>query len=94
MNFLKVLEAEVAPPFPVLIRFVPTGDATINLDTLKVKYKFLDVTERVTGNMTVTPAGIEGHIDAVKAGKYKFKVSISDNQDRTGRATFTFRVTG
>jgi len=74
------------------MRFMPSDDATIALDTLKIKYGWFDLTEKVLQRMIVTASGIEGQIDAVKPGKYKLKFSISDDKQRTGRTTMTFRV--
>jgi hypothetical protein len=42
--------------------------------------------------MTVSPAGIVGHIDAVRPGNYKLKLSVSDDRQRTGRTTLSFHI--
>ncbi len=85
-------DSEVTRPFSVRLRFVPNEPATIALDTLKIKYGLLNVTNRVLKAMTVTAEGIEGTMDAGRPGKYKLKFSIEDNLQRTGRATFIFRI--
>jgi hypothetical protein len=82
----------VRTPFQVQMRFRPIDDATIDLDTLKIKYGWFDLTEEVLKRMIVSTSGIEGQIDAIKPGKYKLKFSISDDKQRTGRTTLTFHV--
>ena len=86
------LDESVKPPFDVSIRFEANDDANINIDTLKIKYGFFDLTDEVIARMKVSATGISGPIDAVKPGRYKLKVSISDDKKRTGRALLVFRV--
>ena len=74
------------------MRFVSNDGATIDVDTLKIKYGWFNLTEEVRKRMIVTASGIEGRIDAVKPGNYKLKFSINDDKQRTGRTTMTFRV--
>ena len=85
-------DSEVTTPFQVLLRFEPNDDATINLDTLKIKYGWFDLTEEVLKEMTVTTVGIEGNIETVKPGKYKLKVSIEDSMQRIGKGLLTFNI--
>jgi len=85
-------DTEVTTPFQVQMRFVTTDGAKVDLDTLKIKYRWFDLTDEVLKRMTVSVLGIKGQIDAVKPGKYKLKFSISDENKRTGRAMMTFHV--
>lgn len=89
---MPTLDESVKPPFDVSIRFLANDDANIVIDTLKIKYGFFDLTDEVIARMKVSAAGISGPIDAVKPGRYKLKVSISDDKKRTGRALLVFRV--
>jgi hypothetical protein len=89
---MPTLDESVKPPFDVSIRFEANDDASIILDTLKIKYGFFDLTDEVIARMKVSATGISGPIDAVKPGRYKLKVSISDDKKRTGRALLVFRV--
>jgi len=85
-------DSDVSTPFSVRVRFEPLDGATIDLDTLKIKYHIFDLTDEVLENMTVTGSGIVGEIDAIKPGRYKLKLSISDDRQRTGRATLRFHI--
>jgi hypothetical protein len=85
-------DSAVRPPFPVRINFEPQDDASIAMDTLTVKYGFFNVTDKVLEFMTVSPTGIVGHIDAVRPGNYKLKLSVSDDRQRTGRTTLSFHI--
>ncbi len=86
------LNTDVRVPFQVQMRFTTNDGATIDLNTLKIKYGWFDLTEEVLERMVASTSGLEGQIDAVKPGKYKLKFSISDDKQRTGRKTMTFRV--
>ncbi len=83
---------DVAMPVTVRVRFVPQEDAEIVLKTLKVKVGLLNLTRRVRKRMTVTAEGIEGDIDTTIRGTYTVKVSVADDQKRTGRSAFTINV--
>ena len=85
-------DIEVITPFSVQMRFVTSDGATIDVDTLKIKYGLFNLTKEVRKRMTVTTSGIEGLIDAVKPGKYKLTFSIKDDQQRTGKKAVIFRV--
>jgi hypothetical protein len=89
---MPTLDESVKPPFDVSIRFLANDDANIVIDTLKIKYGFFDLTDEVIARMKVSATGISGPIDAVKPGRYKLKVLISDDKKRTGRALLVFRV--
>jgi hypothetical protein len=82
----------VLTPFTLRIQFIPTDDAEIVIETLKVRYAMFDVTGDVLDLMEVSPAGVVGQIDAVRPGTYKFKVSVADNKKRVGKALLSFRV--
>ncbi len=88
----KPEDSEVLPPVPVDIRFFPPEGATIDVDTLRVKWGIIDVTSRVVENLEVAPYGVTGLIDAAKPGKYKFKVRVEDDQSRCGETRLEFRV--
>jgi hypothetical protein len=83
---------DVTMPVTVRVRFVPQENAEIVLKTLKVKVGLLNLTRRVRKRMRVTPEGIEGDIDASIHGTYTVKVSVADDQKRTGRSAFTINV--
>lgn len=85
---------EFEAPVDIHITFVPTEGAEIDLDTLTIKYGALgiNVTDRVTENAEVTPAGIRSEGAMLPAGKHKLTVYIGDNLGRLGKRRFTFRI--
>lgn len=86
------LGSAVTVPVPVSIRFVAEPDAQIVPDSLRVRYGPFDVTAKVRENLDVSKDGIDGQIEDAHAGKYKFRVAISDTQNRTSEADLKFRV--
>jgi len=84
--------ASVSPPVNVVVRFAPSEDSKIDLDSLKVKYGWFDITERVRDSMTVSPDGIAGQLQSMKFGKYKIRVSIGDTMQRTSNAELEFKI--
>ncbi len=86
------IEAGVAPPITVAVTFQPAEGATIDLDSLKVKYGWFDITQRVRDTMEVTRDGIAGQINGMRLGKYALRVSISDNLRRTSSTKIKFEV--
>lgn len=86
------LGAVVTAPVPVRIRFVAESDARIIPGSLRVRYGPFDVTEKVRKKLVVSQDGIDGRIAEAVPGKYRFRMSISDTQNRTGEADLIFRV--
>ena len=86
------LASEVAPPVDVLVRFQPSGDAAIDLDTLEIRYGWFDITERVLKTMKVSPDGISGQIRSMKNGQYTLKLSVRDTMQRRSDAKIVFRI--
>ena len=84
--------ADVTTPVEVAVRFESTEDATIDLDSLRIKYGLFDITQRVLEMMSVTDTGINGKIQSMRTGKYSLKISISDSMSRRNNATIKFTV--
>lgn len=84
--------ADVAPPVDIVVRFRAADDAQIDLQTLKVKYGWFDITERVMETMEVSPEGINGKIQSMRRGKYSLKLTIKDTQERKSDAKIVFEV--
>ena len=85
-------QTNVQMPVPVDIRFVPLGQSTVNLDTLRIRIGLIDVTKRVLESLKVSPDGITGTIDGAKPGNYKFKIKLYDSLNRCGKAILQFKV--
>ena len=84
--------ADVAPPVDVAIRFQASEDAAIDLETLKIRYGWFDITDRVLKAMDVSPDGIEGQIQSMKKGKYSLKISVRDTMRRKSDAKIVFQI--
>jgi hypothetical protein len=84
--------ANVSPPVDVVVKFAPSENSEIDLDSLKVKYGWFDITERVRESMTVSPDGIAGQLQSMRFGKYKIRVSIGDTMRRTSNAELEFKI--
>lgn len=86
--------ADVAAPVDVSVRFEAAGDAEIDIDTLRIRYGWFDITQRVRDSMEVSGEGISGKITSMRNGKHTLKVSISDSLQREGKASIVFHVVG
>jgi hypothetical protein len=84
--------ARVTTPFPVQLRFQAEDGTSIDLDSLKIKYKIFNLTKKVIERMSVTESGISGKLDDIGPGEYNLKLTISDNKNRTGKADLSFIV--
>jgi hypothetical protein len=84
--------AQVTTPFPVQLRFQAEDGTSIDLESLKIKYKVFNLTDKVIERMSVTESGISGRLDDIGPGEYNLKLTISDNKKRTGRADLSFTV--
>ena len=84
--------SDVAPPVDVAIRFRASDDAAIDLETLRIRYGWFDITERVLNAMEVSPEGIKGQIQSMKKGKYSLKISVRDTMRRKSDARIVFQI--
>ena len=84
------LGAKVVIPVDVRVRFIPEEGATINPDSLEVRYGMFDLTERLREMVKVTPEGIEGRVEKIPPGTYGLKVSVADDRGRRGRTVLKF----
>jgi hypothetical protein len=86
------VDVDVAPPVNISVRFEAADGATIDLNSLRVKYGWFDITKRVLESMQVSANGISGKIGSMRRGKYTLKVSISDTLERKSSAKIVFKV--
>lgn len=86
------LASEVAPPVDVAIRFQASDDAAIDLDTLKIRYGWFDITDRVLKAMEVSADGIQGQIRSMQKGGYSLKISVRDTMRRKSDAKIVFQI--
>lgn len=83
---------DVVAPVYVAVRFEAAQNASIDINSLKVRYGWFDITKRVLESMDVTGDGISGQIGSMRNGKYAISISISDTLKRTSSARIEFRV--
>lgn len=84
--------SDVAVPVDVAVRFEAAGDSEIDLGTLRIRYGWFDITDRVLESMEVSPTGITGKIRGMRRGKYSLKLSISDTMRRESFARIEFQI--
>jgi len=83
----------VATPFPVKVRFVPTGDAKVLTDTLKIEVlKLIPISLISKVKPYLTAEGINVPEAKIPAGRYNVRVAISDDKGREGVALQTWVV--
>jgi len=83
----------VNTPFPVKIRFVPTGGAKINLNSLEIDVlKLVKISLLSRFKPYSTSAGISVPEAQVPAGTYNVRIAVADDQGRRGETTQTWTV--
>jgi len=85
-------ESKVMAPVPVSIRFLAETDAEIVPESLRVRFGFFDITDKVRDALDVSKEGITGRIEDAYPGNYKFTLEVSDTLNRTGLASIRFKV--
>ncbi|MGH8092883.1 MAG: hypothetical protein ACREIF_05365 [Chthoniobacterales bacterium] len=85
--------AGVATPFPVKIRFIPSGGAKINLDSLEIDVlKLIKISLLSRVKPYVSEKGINVPEAKVPPGTYNIRITVADDQGRLGSATRTWLV--
>lgn len=84
--------ADVQPPVEVNVIFEPADGATIDMDSLRIRYGWFDITDRVLESMNVSDSGISGKINSMRMGRYTLKLSIADTEKRESKAHIVFEV--
>ena len=87
----------IASPVDIELGFEAEGDATIDMDTLRIYYVLLfkkDVTARILEHADVGPDFIRAEGAELPAGNHAFVVEIGDSAGRTSRERFEITVEG
>ena len=84
----------VPSPTGIRLRFEPKPPAAIRPDSFRVRYGSLglDITSRVTGSATVTPAGIDVPEARLPKGAHRLTVEIRDSLGRIAERRIDFTV--
>jgi len=88
---------EIRPPLRLKVRFQAAADASIDVSSFQVIYKYgilrKDITDRIRPYVTLTQAGVSGASSAaIPAGEHTLIIRIRDTMNRIGEQTVTFRV--
>lgn len=84
----------VPSPTRIRLRFEPKPPASIRPDSFRVRYGSLglDITSRVTGSATVTPAGIDVPEARLPRGAHRLTIEIGDSLGRSSERRIEFTV--
>ena len=87
-------DLKVRPPFTLAVQFRATGDAAIVPSTFKVLYGALkvDITERITRVVPVTPEGFTLDQAQMPPGKHKLTLQVWDARQRLAERELRFEV--
>jgi hypothetical protein len=71
----------ITGPIKIDVAFIPSGNATIDADSFRVRYGILgiDVTDRVKRYAAVTEAGVRADLPSMPKGKHSFELQIADS---------------
>lgn len=88
------LDAPVASPTAIRLKFEPADSASIRPETFKVYYGAfkLDITGRITSAAKVTAEGIDVSEARLPKGSHRLTVAIEDSQGRVGERSVSFVV--
>jgi hypothetical protein len=81
-------------PANIRLRFQPTVNARIVVDSLRVTYGFLrlDITRRILAHARPTPSGVYVEDVELPRGRHRVTVQVADNMGRIGSSSFEFNV--
>jgi hypothetical protein len=87
-------ETQLPRPFSVRIRFVPQGDAAINLASFRAGYGWLDIdiTKRMLEHAKLSADGLAADDVDAPAGEHRVNISIADTLGRVGTRSFKFAI--
>ncbi len=77
------------------MKFEPQGEATIDLDSIRVHYRFFgwrDITDKILEHAEITEEGIRALKAEIPKGKHKMRLKVKDSLGREARAVIVFRI--
>lgn len=86
---------ELLSPIDFIMKFEPQGEATIDLDSIRVHYRFFgwrDITDKILEHAEITEEGIRALKAEIPKGKHKMRLKVQDSLGREARAVIVFRV--
>jgi hypothetical protein len=88
------LQAVIASPTAIEVRFKATHPAAIKPDTFKVLYGAfqIDVTKRLTATAPITAQGIAVKEATLPSGRHRLNLSIEDSAGRVGSRQVDFEI--
>lgn len=87
-------DVKVKAPFPIIVQFKGLTDAAIDPASFKVMYGALrmDITQRITKYVQVTPAGFSLENAQIPVGKHRLTLQIKDEKQRLAERELRFEV--
>ena len=100
MPLIEILKPAPAPdlkvkaPFAITVEFKAQSDAAIVPSTFKVLYGALkvDITQRITKFVQVTPAGFNFDNAQIPVGKHRLTLQVQDEKQRVAERELRFEV--
>jgi hypothetical protein len=88
------LQAAIASPTAIEVRFKAAPPAAIKPETFKVLYGALqiDVTKRLTATAPITAQGISVKEATLPSGRHRLNLSIEDSAGRVGSRQVDFEI--
>ena len=86
---------ELRSPIDFIMKFEPQGEATIDLDSIRVHYRFFgwrDITDKILEHAEIAEEGIRALKAEIPKGKHKMRLKVKDNLGREARAVMVFRI--
>jgi hypothetical protein len=84
----------IRSPVNIRVRFQPAANATIAVNSLRVRYGFLgiDITRRILAHSRPTPSGVFVEDADLPRGRHRVTIQIADNMGRVGTKSFDFNI--
>lgn len=82
-------------PIDFIMEFETQGETTIDLDSIKIKYKhgfWMDVTNRILEHAVISAQGLQAMGAKIPTGKHKMRLEVKDSLGRKARVQITFRI--
>jgi hypothetical protein len=89
------LDQPLNAPIDIAVQFIPAGATAIRPDTFRVCYVgflTMDITQRITDRVTVSPTGIKVSGAQLPSGHHHLLMLIADQDGRYGRQEVTFDI--
>lgn len=88
--------AKIHSPMTIEVSFTAEDGATIDIDTLEIRYKRgfinINITDRILEHATLSETGLVANNAELNAGKHGVIIKVKDNQGRSGSELYKFQI--